>query len=196
MGMTVFDLTALHAPSYDEEPGSVVEVDWYYASRLLSLGDDEIVKRAKERADAVLGDACAGATVVDAAVVRLPGAVNWYYPGSYQDMPSVAPGKEENQAKVAGRSCPANAFFAGDVVKSRHGSWSQGRPFVTGVEAAAAVLDECSADAGAAARARDSIGATRARRAPSGCRPHRRARVPRSLGGEKAPGLGGFFWWS
>ena len=68
----------------------MVEVDWYYASRLLSLGDDEVVKRAKERADAVLGGACAGATVVDAAVVRLPGAVNWYYPGSYQDMPSVA----------------------------------------------------------------------------------------------------------
>ena len=135
--MKADDLTALHAPSYDEEPGSVVEVDWYYASRLLSLGDDEIVKRAKERADAVLGDACAGATVVDAAVVRLPGAVNWYYPGSYQDMPSVAPGKEE-KAKVAG--CPANAFFAGDVVKSRHGSWSQEKAFVTGVEAANAIL--------------------------------------------------------
>ena len=35
--------------------------------------------------------ACGAAAVVDAAVVRLPGAVNWYYPGSYQDMPSVAP---------------------------------------------------------------------------------------------------------
>ena len=191
VGMTVFDLTALHAPSYDEEPGSVVEVDWYYASRLLSLGDDEIVKRAKERADAVLGGACAGATVVDAAVVRLPGAVNWYYPGSYQDMPSVAPGKEE-KAKVAG--CPANAFFAGDVVKSRHGSWSQEKAFVTGVEAAAAVLDECSADAGAAARARDSIVPLEPDEPLVGAGRTAARAFRDALGGEKAPGLGGFFW--
>ena len=165
----------------------MVEVDWYYASRLLSLGDDEIVKRAKERADAVLGDACAGATVVDAAVVRLPGAVNWYYPGSYQDMPSVAPGKEE-KAKVAGapptRSCGTR----------RHGSWSQEKAFVTGVEAAAAALDECSADAGAAARARDSIVPLEPDEPLVGAGRTAARAFREALGGEKALGLGGFFW--
>ena len=51
-------------------------MDWYYASRLLALAsDDDIVQRAKERADAVCGESCKDAKVLDAAVVRLPEAV-------------------------------------------------------------------------------------------------------------------------
>ena len=30
----------------------------------------------------------------------------------------------------------ANGYFAGDVVNTRHGSWSQEKAFVTGLEAA------------------------------------------------------------
>ena len=33
-----------------------------------------------------------------------------------------------------------NAYFVGDLVRSRHGSWSQEKAFVTGVEAANLIL--------------------------------------------------------
>merc|ERR1711920_1211579 len=68
------------------------------------------------------------ASVIDSAVIRFPGAVNWYFPGSYSRMPDTR------------SSCFGNVFFAGDVVRTRHGSWSQEKPFVTGVEAANKVL--------------------------------------------------------
>ena len=66
--------------------------------------------------------------MVDAAIVRLPAAVNWYYPGSYADLPDL-------RSKAT-----RNAFFVGDLVKSRHGSWSQEKAYVTGLEAANALL--------------------------------------------------------
>ena len=66
--------------------------------------------------------------MLDAAVVRLPQAVNWYSPGSYRNMPE------------ARSTAVPNAFFCGDLVRSRHGSWSQEKAFVTGVEAANLVL--------------------------------------------------------
>jgi hypothetical protein len=34
----------------------------------------------------------------------------------------------------------ANAYFVGDIVRSRHGSWSQEKAYVTGIEAANAIL--------------------------------------------------------
>uniref|UniRef100_A0A7S1NSP3 Amine oxidase domain-containing protein n=1 Tax=Eutreptiella gymnastica TaxID=73025 RepID=A0A7S1NSP3_9EUGL len=33
-----------------------------------------------------------------------------------------------------------NVFFVGDLVRTRHGSWSQEKAFVTGIEAANAIL--------------------------------------------------------
>ena len=66
--------------------------------------------------------------MVDAAIVRLPAAVNWYYPGSYADLPDL-------RSKAT-----RNAFFVGDLVKSRHGSWSQEKAYVVGLEAANAIL--------------------------------------------------------
>ena len=54
--------------------------------------------------------------------------MNWYSPGSYENMPDVS-----------SKSIP-NAFFCGDIVRSRHGSWSQEKAFVTGIEAANSIL--------------------------------------------------------
>merc|ERR1712032_341453 len=99
----------------------------YHAGSLLPLDDNAIVLKAKSDLDAMLGSPCAAASVVDAAVVRLPGGVNWYFPGSYRDMPDVT-----------SDSVP-NAFFVGDLVRSDHGSWSQEKAFVTGLEAANAI---------------------------------------------------------
>ena len=92
VGMTVFDIKRLQTldPAVQAHPGAVLECDFYHAGRLLASGDDAaLVALAKARLDAVLGPACAAAAVVDAAVVRLPGGVNWYFPGSHRAMPRV-----------------------------------------------------------------------------------------------------------
>lgn len=130
VGMTMFDIKGLHgndAVTVADAPGSVIEVDYYHASKLLVLSDQEIVDKVKRDLDTILVGST-DAKVVDAAVVRLPQAVNWYYPGSYQDMPDIK------------SSSLSNLYFAGDIVRSRHGSWSQEKAFVTGMEAANAIL--------------------------------------------------------
>ena len=124
VGMTWFDIKRLHAPALDGESGSVIEVDYYHANTLLVLPDEEIVAKAKAQLDTMLGPACAAAKVVDAAVVKLPSAVNWYFPGSYDSMPDLA------------SSSIPNAYFVGDLVRTRHGSWSQEKAYVTGMQAA------------------------------------------------------------
>jgi uncharacterized protein with NAD-binding domain and iron-sulfur cluster len=129
IGMTMFDIKALHGKDqWRDAPGAVIEVDYYHASPLLTLSDEDIVVKVKADLDTILGPQCKLATVVDAAVVRLPDAVNWYFAGSYSDMPQV-------KSKEIG-----NLYFAGDIVRTGHGSWSQEKAFVTGVEAANMVL--------------------------------------------------------
>lgn len=131
VGMTMFDIGALHgrdAPTVVNSPGSVVEVDYYHASSLLVQSDSDIVAKVKADLDAILGPVCQAASVIDAAIVRLPDAVNWYFPGSYQDMPDL-------KAKSV-----SNVYFAGDIVRTRHGSWSQEKAYVTGMEAANLLL--------------------------------------------------------
>jgi len=127
VGMTWFDIGRLHAPAHDGEPGSVIEVDFYHAGSLLPLSDATLVERAKGYLETMV-PAFRDAKVVDAAVVRLPSAVNWYFPGSYRSCPDVR------------SSSFSNVYFAGDVVRTRHGSWSQEKAYVTGIEAANAIL--------------------------------------------------------
>ena len=122
VGMTFFDIGTLHGDQ--DAAGSVVEVDYYHANTLLVMSDEQIRDKAKDDLNTMLGAQCAAAKVTDAAIVRLPNAVNWYFPDSYKDMPS------------AKASSLANVYFAGDLVKTRHGSWSQEKAYVTGIEAA------------------------------------------------------------
>jgi uncharacterized protein with NAD-binding domain and iron-sulfur cluster len=137
VGMTIFNIAELHDDNVDnsEIVGGVLEVDYYNADSLLVLSDEEIVKKVKTDLNTILGVVCATAKVVDAAIVRLPRGVNWYYPGSYQYMPDVKSSDLDN------------VFFAGDLVRSRHGSWSQEKAFVTGMEASNLIkgnsIDKC-----------------------------------------------------
>ena len=111
--MAFFDIKALHGENFsDEAPGSVIEVDYYHADILLGMSDEQIAEKAKKDLNTMLGVGCAAAKVVDAAIVRLPNAVNSYFPGSYKDMPDVK------------SSALSNVHFAGDLVRTRHGSWS------------------------------------------------------------------------
>ncbi|VEU39623.1 unnamed protein product [Pseudo-nitzschia multistriata] len=129
VGMTFFDITKLHGvgKTRDNE-GSILEVDYYHAASLLVMDNEAIVEKVKSDLDTILGKDCKAASVVDAAVVKLPQAVNWYSPGSYANMPDVK------------SSDVPNVYFAGDLVKTRHGSWSQEKAYVTGIEAANAIL--------------------------------------------------------
>jgi len=170
VGMTVFDIKALHAPALDDEPGAILEVDFYHANTLLVMSDEAIIERAKAHLDTILGEACRRASVIDAAVVKLPNAVNWYAPGSYDNMPDLR------------STAIPNAFFVGDLVRTRHGSWSQEKAFVTGRQAANVMLgrdendgvvplkpDELHVDAGrkAVGLARGLLGGGDAKRGPS-----------------------------
>lgn len=134
VGMTYFDITKLHGidandgKSDNELSGSIIEIDYYHAASLLVMSDEAIVQKAKGDLDTILGTQSTNANVVDAAVVRLPQAVNWYSPGSYKNMPDA------RSTEIS------NAFFCGDLVRSRHGSWSQEKAFVTGIEAVNHIL--------------------------------------------------------
>lgn len=130
VGMTYFDITKLHGldTKSEEVRGSIIEIDYYHAASLLVMSDEDIVDKAKRDLDTILGAQSINAKVLDAAVVKLPQAVNWYCPGSYANMPDV------KSASIS------NVFFCGDLVHSRHGSWSQEKAFVTGIEAANSIL--------------------------------------------------------
>ena len=129
VGMTFFDITTLHG-NKDQSNTTTVEVDFYHASTLLPMSDEEIVIKVKNDLNTILGQACVESQVLDAAIIRLPNAVNWYFPGSYADMP------EAQSVSLK------NLFFCGDIVKTRHGSWSQEKAFVTGMEAANIILKQ------------------------------------------------------
>jgi len=114
-------LNALH-DEYQDEPGTVIEADFYHANQFLSLSDEQIlpiVQRYLATCVPVFGKA----KVIDSSVIRLPNAVSHFAPGSYRYM---------LQAKTSFE----NVFMSGDWIANRHGSWSQEKAYVTGLEAA------------------------------------------------------------
>ncbi|KAG8471310.1 hypothetical protein KFE25_009731 [Diacronema lutheri] len=123
VGSTFFDLSALHAPLHAAERGSVLEVDWYAAGGLLAESDAALIGRAKRLLDTV-EPRCAAARVRDAAIVRLPSSATLFFPGSAEALPPT-------RSAVLDNVC-----FAADFVRSAHGSWSQERAYVSGMDAA------------------------------------------------------------
>lgn len=124
-GWTFFDLNALH-DEYRNEPGTVIEADFYHADQFLSLKDEEIVPIV-QRYLATCVPGFHQAEVIDSSVIRLPEAVSHFAPGSYRYMlPALTSFK--------------NVFMSGDWIVNRHGSWSQEKAYVTGLEAANLVI--------------------------------------------------------
>ena len=136
------------------------------------MAADAVAATATRDLDTWRGADGAAAAVVDAAVVRLPRGVNWNYPGVYKDLP------EPTSSSVP------NAHFVGDLVKSRHGSWSQEKAFVTGLEAANRILGR-RADEGIVPLGSDEPHVAAGRTAVS---------AARGLLGERAPSLADFIW--
>jgi uncharacterized protein with NAD-binding domain and iron-sulfur cluster len=124
-GWTFFDLNALH-DEYRDESGSVVEVDFYHANQFLPLGDREIVDIVQGYLSTCVSDFLT-AKVVDSSVIRLPRAVTHFAPGSYQNL-------------LPRNTSFSNVFMSGDWIVNRHGSWSQEKALVTGLEAANEVV--------------------------------------------------------
>ncbi|MBE9209510.1 FAD-dependent oxidoreductase [Nostoc sp. LEGE 06077] len=124
-GWTFFDLNALH-DEYQDEPGTVIEADFYHANQFLNLSDAEIIPIVQNYLATCI-PAFKQAKVIDSSVIRLPNAVTHFAPGSYQYM-------------LPARTSFANVFMSGDWIINRHGSWSQEKAYVTGLEAANFVI--------------------------------------------------------
>ncbi|MEO0354449.1 MAG: FAD-dependent oxidoreductase [Cyanobacteria bacterium P01_A01_bin.3] len=120
-GWTFFDLNALH-DEFADAPGSVIEADFYHANQLLPMSDEQIVEKV-QRDLATCVPEFASAKVIDRSVIRVQRGVTHFSPGSYQYLMS------------ANTSYP-NVFMSGDWIVNRHGSWSQEKALVTGLEAA------------------------------------------------------------
>ncbi|WP_371357649.1 FAD-dependent oxidoreductase [Hydrocoleum sp. CS-953] len=126
-GWTFFDLNALH-DEFRHEPGTVVEVDFYHANQFLPLADEEIIKIVRGYLASCISE-FREAEIIDQSVVRVREGVTHFFPGSYQ---YLLPAKTSFE----------NVFMSGDWIVNRHGSWSQEKAYVTGLEAANLIVDK------------------------------------------------------
>ncbi|NEP07153.1 MAG: NAD(P)-binding protein [Okeania sp. SIO2G4] len=126
-GWTFFDLNALH-DEFRHEPGTVVEVDFYHANQFLPLSDGEIIKMVQTYLATCIPEFIE-AEIIDQSVVRVREAVTHFFPGSYQYL-------------LPAKTSFDNVFMSGDWIVNRHGSWSQEKAYVTGLEAANLVVDK------------------------------------------------------
>ncbi|PMB30632.1 amine oxidase [Fischerella thermalis BR2B] len=124
-GWTFFDLNALH-DEYQHESGTVVEVDFYHANQFIPLEDQDIVSIVQRYLATCIPE-FQQAKVIDHSVIRLPQAVTHFAPGSYRYM-------------LPAKTNVKNVFMSGDWIISCHGSWSQEKAYVTGLEAANLVI--------------------------------------------------------
>ena len=117
-----------------EQPqGSVVASDFYNASALAQLSDQEIVDLLKNELLPVAHAGFQTAQVLEAEVRRYPGSVSWFSPGSVHKRPPL-------ETAVASIVC------AGDWVRMgarEHGAKGlcQERAYVCGLEAANSLLE-------------------------------------------------------
>lgn len=124
-GWTFFDLNDLH-DEYQNEPNTVVEADFYHANQLLPMSDAQIIAKVRQDLATCL-PAFAEAQVIDSSVIRVKEGVTHFFPGSYQNL-------------LQAQTDIPNLFMSGDWIVTQHGSWSQEKAYVTGLEAANLVV--------------------------------------------------------
>ncbi|KAI6701017.1 hypothetical protein NL676_015341 [Syzygium grande] len=125
-GWTFFDLNVLH-DEHKGDPMQVIQSDFYYANELLVLEDEHLVGKTMSYLADVVKD-FGNSTVVDREISRNSKSLTHFFPGSYDYM-------------MRGSTSFPNLFMAGDWIINRHGSWSQEKSYVTGLEAANRVVD-------------------------------------------------------
>ncbi|KAJ4829555.1 hypothetical protein Tsubulata_017165 [Turnera subulata] len=126
IGWTFYNLNALHDEHKDSST-TVLQADFYYANELLPLGDEYIVSKVMSYLSKFIKD-FETANVIDKEIVKFPKSITQFFPGSYKYM-------------MRGSTSFPNLFMAGDWIITRHGSWSQEKSYVTGLEAANRVVD-------------------------------------------------------
>ncbi len=126
-GWTFFNLNDLH-DEYRDEPNTVIEADFYHANQLLSMTDEQIVNKVHHDLATCI-PAFKSAKVLDSSVIRVKEGVTHFFPGSYQNLLSV-------------KTDIPNLYMSGDWIVTRHGSWSQEKAYVTGLEAANFVINQ------------------------------------------------------
>ena len=126
-GWTFFDLNDLH-DEYRDEPNTVVEADFYHANQLLPMSDEQIVDKVHRDLTTCIS-AFGSAKVIDSSVIRVKEGVTHFFPGSYQYL-------------LSAKTNIPNLYMSGDWIVTRHGSWSQEKAYVTGLEAANLIIEE------------------------------------------------------
>lgn len=126
-GWTFFDLNALQ-DEYAEEAGSVIEADFYHANQLLAMSDEQILEKVKRDLTTCIPE-FDKANVIDSSVIRVAQGVTHFAPGSYQYL-------------LKATTSIKNMFMSGDWIVTNHGSWSQEKAYVTGLEAANLVIEQ------------------------------------------------------
>ena len=151
-GGTFFMLDQLHGdPAYggteedeqalwgaDDKEGSVVACDFYNAGALLGLSDEDVVSTLLGEDGAGLLGKAVGAfkevKVVDSYVLRCPGAVSWFSPGSYESRPPLAVPNFQGTLVCAGD------WVRMGEKETRAKGLCQERAFICGLEAGNALL--------------------------------------------------------
>jgi uncharacterized protein with NAD-binding domain and iron-sulfur cluster len=112
-----------------EEPkGSVLACDFYNGGAVACLSDDDIIDLLMKELLPAAVPGFKDAKVLDAHVVRCPGAVTWFSPGSFNCRPPL-------KTSVRNVTCAGDWVRMGD---KEHGAKGlcQERAFVSGLEAA------------------------------------------------------------
>ena len=125
-GWTFFDLNDLH-DEYHDEPNTVIEADFYHANQLLPMTDEQIIAKVHRDLSTCI-PAFNAAKVIDSSVIRVKEGVTHFFPGSYQNL-------------LTAKTDIPNLYMSGDWIITNHGSWSQEKAYVTGLEAANLVVD-------------------------------------------------------
>ncbi|KDP33294.1 hypothetical protein JCGZ_13081 [Jatropha curcas] len=126
VGWTFFNLNAIHDEHKDSQV-TIIRADFYHANELLPLKDELVVSKVMSYLSKCIKD-FENANVTDTEIARFPKSLAHFFPGSYKYM-------------MRGSTSFPNLFMAGDWIITRHGSWSQEKSYVTGLEAANRVVD-------------------------------------------------------
>jgi len=126
-GWTFFDLNDLH-DEYQDHPNTVIEADFYHANQLLPMTDEQIINKVHLDLATCI-PTFKEAKVIDSSVIRVKEGVTHFFPGSYQNLLPV-------------KTDIPNLYLSGDWIVTRHGSWSQEKAYVTGLEAANLVINQ------------------------------------------------------
>ncbi|XP_022987019.1 uncharacterized protein LOC111484591 [Cucurbita maxima] len=125
-GWSFFNLNAIQDEHKDESV-TVLQADFYHANELMLLNEEVIVEKVKSYLSTCVKD-FENAIVVKKEIGKFPATLTHFFPGSYK-------------YRMYGFTSFTNVFMAGDWIVNRHGSWSQEKAYVTGLEAANRVVD-------------------------------------------------------